>query len=338
MDGKRFEELSQIAANLGNRIDPDEWRFAFHPFSDDKEILGCFMWEYIREHPDLKSMDRAEFVYGLMQSYNEIEERRKLNLFYKGIPARIVLSLLKHTGDMEPWLTLSKEKRDWILNTQNRPPLIPVEMELDLSYRWCYIVPDIGYVAGNEAARAYYGNLENLYRKGGDCKKSIADVPRGAVVSRSKKLDLTNDLGFAAEYYERMEGRDMIIARLRERGLCMQPEFLVNFLDHDPETLKRALSDWIDAEYPKAMQIKQKRGTKISDIKAHLKELAVMRLTKKISVQKLHENELRKFDETSDRDFYTDRKKACQTFSKYFSRELTQLPLNATMQKRIAKK
>jgi hypothetical protein len=305
---KRMKDLKRTAQKLRDRIHPDEWRFAFHPFSDKSDIVGCFMWEYIRERPDFQKSDRAEFVYDLLESFLHLKFRRDFNLFYKGVPVRIIMALLNQPVELRPWLDLSNAERKAIMNTAMRPARVPVELEKDEIYRWGFKAPKSGTVLGNEADHAYWKYLIEQRNK---------DNPSGSRGSGRTFKSGLKELG--------LEDRDILISHLRRAGVLLQPDFLVNFLDYDPEELKHALSSWVDKEYPHALQIGQRRGAfKIRDLIAHLKRLAIMRLMNRLSIQQLQNEDLRRFDEGTDRDFYMDRKHAGKTFLKYVAREKSQ--------------
>ena len=117
-DAETKRTLNGISKKIRAKIEPDEWRFAFYPFQDDEEIVGCFMWEYLREHPSLETMNRTRFVYDLLQSYWGFKARRDLNVFYKGIPFKIISSLLNNEGKLPAWLSLSENEKNAIFKTE----------------------------------------------------------------------------------------------------------------------------------------------------------------------------------------------------------------------------
>jgi hypothetical protein len=265
-------------------------------------------------------MNRSEFVDEMQFYFEQIQFRRDLNLFYKGVPARVVMALLNTTGVPRPWMSLDNQDKAAILSTPTRPALIPVEAELDDTYRWSYKAPKSGSVSGNQAT---YANWKNIIEQAE--KTPLSRSEKAPKSSKSMKAIKPKP---APQVPKEFRDRDMLIASLRGGGFLIQPDFLVNFLDYGPEELKSSLSDWVDETYPKSLKIPEKRGAfKASDIKAHLKCLAVMRLMNKFTVNVIQNRGLRRFlDDTSDRDFYTDRKKAIKVYLKYFTFDAEQHP------------
>jgi len=318
----KIKDLERIAENMRSEIPPEEWNFSFYTFPNTDELVGCFTWEYLREHPALQTANRAEFVDEMLDSFWRLNFRRELNLVYKGIPAKVVMAVLNVTGELRPWMAMDEKDKAAILNAPIRPPLIPVELESDDFYHWSYKTPKLGSVSGNEAVHANWQHFIQQYKK---ALLSENDNFRASKHSKPKKAPKTKEF---PEVPEEFRDCDMLIAKWRSGGVFVQPDFLVNFLDHSPEELKRALSAWVDKTYPNDLIITEKRGTfKDRDMKARLKCLAVMRLLNRFYVNSIYERGLRKFvDETSERDFYTDRNNAKKVFTKYFAFEVDQDP------------
>jgi hypothetical protein len=318
----KIKDLERIAENMRSEIAPEEWNFSFYTFPNTDELVGCFTWEYLREHPALDTLNRAEFVDEMLDSFWRLKFRRDLNLFYNGVPAKVIMAVLNMPGELQPWMAMNEKEKAAILNAPIRPPLIPVKLESDDFYRWSYKAPKLGSVPGNEAVHAYWQHFIEQFKKEPLPKNNR---PRAAKPSKPKKAPKTTAY---LEVPDKFRDSDMLIASWRKGGILVHPAFLVNFLDHSPEELKCALSAWVDETYPTDLMITERRGTfKDRDIWAHLKRLAVMRLMNKFYLSIIQERGLRRFvEDTTDRDFYTDRTKAKTVFLKYFSFEVDQVP------------
>lgn len=328
--------LTAVARTLSHLIAPEEWTFSFAPFTNEKELIGCFVWEYLREHPDLKagSMSRIQFVHDLLDSFVRLEFRHSLDLFFRRVPQRVMSALLDEGDELLPWLSMSQERQAQITSTAIRPPLIALNKIDDpnvrlneLSLKWHYAVPRRGEIGGEEATYKYWDDLI------GEDSDSVDSDAGADNVSRQEGKH-------AQHVVEGYDGTpDTLIAASVKQGLYIQPPFLINLIDYEPEELKDAVSAWIDEQCESAFPLRRSNGAhKPNDLVVALSRLAIMRLMNKATEAELRQAGLTQVDEFPNRDFGDERKNAQKIFRKYFALEAVQqantFPTKASLSRR----
>lgn len=340
-----------------------EWDFSKIP---DGELIGCFIWEYLREkNSDFRKYGHFRHLV-LLWTYDAWDDRQKLNARYKNIPVHIITSAAtEHSEGMLPWQELgAANKMEYSSRTPRRPALISLRLSRQSLWDWTYTFgteqDTVEYYDWVEATQDLLGLLNDAIpdrpglnpqdfrrwltdsRAGYD---AVAQIVRGKQDSRrlavsESGIDAPSEESDGSESgnedpHSAHAGIPMDLVSAKHHNLLSQPDFLINWEEYDKTTILEAFEEWLEEnELARRGARFFNSESRAASLRKDLKSLGIMRLLHHHSLPDLVSIFPTEFEPYKDpsihKELYALRIRAIKMFSKYVGLDSTELPISAS--------
>ena len=322
-----------------------EWDFSSVP---NVELPACMVWEYLRECPgDIKLGWGTQFLC-LQWSYDNWEDRKKLNTRYRNVPKNVIAAAFDRKGKgLPPWQGLDRATREsFVSTTHRRQPLIPLKLCRLTLWDWTYTFDSenaaLEFGDWFKGLDDWLATLDEKTRQ--QMEKSSHHIP--SVLTGKSTLDEC-PLNEGEENSKHVDASEIIAAMKPNRagipmdlvaaklcGFAMQPDFLINWQEYNKSEIKKAFANWLDQVEPKKLRPHVENSEmRFSSLLKDLQGLGVMRLLHVYTLSELIAEYPAEFKELEDKskakDFYNMRTNAIEKYGRYIAMTKGDLPISA---------
>ena len=248
------------------RLSGTEWDFSSVP---DSELIGCFIWEYLRECPPGPKIGWRTRALILLWTFDTWEDRAKLNLRYKNIPKSVIASVAAEGEKrLPPWQEIDSAKRKaFAVLTPKRPPLIPLNLSRHSLWEWVYTFESepesLEFGDWFKEIHEWMQTLDEKVRNQleelsqqlliVDTSESKSDASFDAHVNPTipKSVDV-NAITTTLKPRQPDVPMDLVCAKMA--NFVAQPDFLINWQEYDKPAIKRAFAKWLNENEPRHLK------------------------------------------------------------------------------------
>ena len=315
-----------------------EWLFRKSEVPDD-ELVACVCWEYLREvqPSDLGPKDLSEYATDLLVGYRSDPERRRFNDSFDAVPLGVLVYLAEAnlTPPLPAWQKLDPGLRQKLKRPVPRAwnPLIALKVNPTSATSWSLNIAD---PCESSHQKPWSQLAPELYAFA-VANDAHYNSTTGMEIVPPSSVDGTGANDNKSTPLESHDSR-FWLAAYTANGFATPVPFLINWAEHDADDIIEALSKWVHDTKPRVTPMQREAGTKLNDLRGHLRNLGASRILKVVTQDEFRDLDeeydlLRRLDDENSRtkkapnlDLSKMRAAAVTYFRERFARHAEQMP------------